>query len=182
MQILQYLIKSEILNQVTVLDIGARAADISRWTVLGRKLRYLGFEPDKEECERLNSLAVGRAWEERYFPIVLGKSKEDHIFYITKDSGCSSLLEPNSGSFKEFSFNEKIAVKTEAKVKTYNLSEWASRYSIFTVDFIKLDVQGAELEILQSGGDIVASALGLEFEVEFIEIYKDQPLFRDVDA
>ncbi len=183
MQILQYLIKSEMLNTVTVLDVGARSADLGHWTALGRKLRYLGFEPDMEECERLNTIAIGRkTFEERYFPIVLGKDNEDRIFYIAEDPACSSLLEPNSGSFKEFSFNEKIVVKTEIKVRTYTLMEWASRYSVSEVDFIKLDVQGAELEILKSGGDVVGSVLGLEIEVEFIEIYKNQPLFGDIDA
>jgi hypothetical protein len=48
------------------------------------------------------------------------------------------------------------------------------------LDFIKLDVQGAELNVLQGGRQILKDVVGIQCEVEFVQIYHDQPLFGDV--
>ena len=49
-------------------------------------------------------------------------------------------------------------------------------------DFIKLDTQGSELDILKGGINTLQSdILGLEIEVEFAKMYKDQHLFSDTD-
>ena len=47
-------------------------------------------------------------------------------------------------------------------------------------DFFKIDIQGAEDDVLKGASNYISSALGLELEVEFIELYKNQPLFGDV--
>jgi hypothetical protein len=49
--------------------------------------------------------------------------------------------------------------------------------------FLELDTQGSELDILQGSEYLLTtSLLGLQVEVEFFPIYKDQPLFSDVDS
>lgn len=45
---------------------------------------------------------------------------------------------------------------------------------------MKLDVQGAELDVLRGAKSILAYALAIDIEVEFYEIYKGQPLFDQV--
>ena len=49
------------------------------------------------------------------------------------------------------------------------------------IDFLKLDVQGAELDVLNGGDRVLADALVVHTEVEFVEMYKGQPLFAEVD-
>jgi hypothetical protein len=50
------------------------------------------------------------------------------------------------------------------------------------VDFIKLDTQGSEMAILEGAAAVLKnSVFGLEVEVAFTMIYKDEPLFADVD-
>jgi hypothetical protein len=46
---------------------------------------------------------------------------------------------------------------------------------------IKLDTQGTELDILHGAGRLLSQVLAIEIEVEFVHIYKGQPLFTDVD-
>ena len=49
-------------------------------------------------------------------------------------------------------------------------------------DFVKLDTQGTELYILEGMQHTLKRAIfGVEVEVEFIEMYKNQPLFNEVD-
>jgi hypothetical protein len=52
---------------------------------------------------------------------------------------------------------------------------------MLTIDFLKLDVQGSELDILKGATDLLKhSLLGAKIEVEFVELYKGQPLFPDI--
>jgi hypothetical protein len=48
-------------------------------------------------------------------------------------------------------------------------------------DMLKLDAQGAELDVLQGGPRILGQALVVHTEVEFVPLYHGQPLFADVD-
>jgi len=44
-------------DPVVVVDVGARWGFNEEWKVFGDALRVYCFEPDKEECERLNASA-----------------------------------------------------------------------------------------------------------------------------
>src|SRR5262249_46286712 len=48
-------------------------------------------------------------------------------------------------------------------------------------DFLKLDVQGAELDILLGAPATLSHVLAVHTEVEFVPLYRNQPLFPDVD-
>ena len=45
---------------------------------------------------------------------------------------------------------------------------------------MKLDIQGAELEVLKGAKKTLSNTLGLEIEVEFVHLYTNQPLFGDL--
>jgi hypothetical protein len=49
-------------------------------------------------------------------------------------------------------------------------------------DFLKLDVQGGELDVLDGAPRLLAGVAVVHCEVEFAPVYKNQPLFADVDA
>jgi hypothetical protein len=53
---------------------------------------------------------------------------------------------------------------------------------IDNVDLFKIDVQGAELAVFRHASRALARALVVQTEVEFVELYRGQPLFADVDT
>jgi hypothetical protein len=53
---------------------------------------------------------------------------------------------------------------------------------ISDIDFIKIDVQGSELAVFKNASRALSSALLIQTEVEFVELYKGQPMFADVDT
>ena len=54
-------------------------------------------------------------------------------------------------------------------------------HKIGLIDFIKIDTQGYELPILKGAIKCLDHVIGLEIEVEFVPMYKNQPLFDEVD-
>jgi hypothetical protein len=67
-------------------------------------------------------------------------------------------------------------------VETTTLDAWALQDGVPVVDYIKVDTQGTELEIMQGGIQTLKHVRCLEVEVEFNPIYLGQPVFADVDT
>jgi len=66
---------------------------------------------------------------------------------------------------------------------TLPLDDAAAKFGLTDASYLKLDIQGAELEVLQSGPRLLAeSVMALRVETEFLPIYKGQPLQKDIDG
>jgi FkbM family methyltransferase len=136
----------------------------------------IGFEPVAAECDKLNQEHhEGR----RYLPYFIGDGAP-HTFHECNFPMTSSLLEPNTALLTKFQNLENfVRVVKTYPVKTQRLDDIAETAG---VDFLKLDVQGGEMLVLQGAVERLQSALVVQTEVEFVPLYRDQPLFADIDA
>ena len=161
-------------------DIGARAMKRSRFVEAFPHAQYVGFELDAEECKRLNDLHIDR---HHFYPLAIGCGRETKTLYLTRNPACSSFYEPNSQKMYRFvEFGPYFDVLEKKTVETVSLDDWYRNAGIPEAAFLELDTQGSELDILQGSEHLLsASILGLQIEVEFFPLYKDQPLFSDVD-
>jgi len=143
--------------------------------------RYVGFEPDEAECASLCQQAKAGY---SYLPVALGKTSATRRLYITKNPNCSSLLFPNYPFFCQFmDIAPQIQIREVKDVQTVALDLYLPKVEINHIDFLQLDTQGTELEILHGAEKFLSSCvLGLKVEVEFSPLYKDQPLFADIDT
>ena len=137
------------------------------------------FEVDKEECEKLNkSCKKGM----KFFPIALGEKKETRKFYETHMPVCSSLYEPKQ-KFLELYNNLNIAyLKNTTEIDTISVDEFLKKNNLEHIDFIKIDIQGAELDVFKGGVKTLEKTLMIVSEVEWVEQYINQPLFGDVSS
>jgi FkbM family methyltransferase len=166
---------------LVILDIGAMREGTDRYAPLLKRadVSIIGFEPQQEELRKLQAEAPPG---HRYLPYILGKGGAGR-FHRTRYPGCSSLYEPDPGIIDLF-YGMKAGVpegnfyvlETHA-VQTQRLDD--VRIDC-TPDLIKIDVQGAELDVLEGGAATVSHALVVEAEVEFVSLYRDQPLFGGV--
>ena len=83
---------------------------------------------------------------------------------------------------QQFEDAQRFKVKEKITIKTKTIDSLVQSNQIDTIDFVKMDVQGGELAILQGGEKFFKkNIIGLEVEVEFAPMYINQPLFSDVD-
>jgi FkbM family methyltransferase len=166
------------LDNCTVVDIGARGDADPRWRNLGGRLALIGFEPDRDECARLNASAAGK--RTTFLPDALYDLSQKIKLHLCRSGGTSSCYRPNLALLKRFPHVERFDIIKELSLDARTLDEaLAGREPL---DFVKIDTQGAELKIVQGGRARIGEAFGLEVEVEFSPIYEGQPLFGEVDA
>ena len=139
--------------------------------------KIIGFEIDQKVCEKMN---VNSREGVKYYPYALGKSNERRKLYITQDPMCSSLYKPNEELLKLYNNLEVAYLKEETKIDTVSLDYFIDKHEIGNIDFIKIDVQGAELDIFQGASKTLKNVLKIVCEVEFVPHYQNQPLFGDV--
>ena len=136
----------------------------------------IGFEPNQEACKVLNKKNEKGSL---YLPYFIGDG-EIATFYETNWAPTSSLYPPNTELLEKFhNLNELVTLIKEHQVQTHRLDEIPE---IDRADFIKMDIQGAELKVLENGVNVLNTAVLVQVEVEFVELYKGQPLFSDVDS
>lgn len=139
--------------------------------------RINACEVDLELCKRLNSTAISGLV---YHPVALGRAEEERPFYMTNHPMCASLYKPNEMLIEKYNGMEVAMLKDISTIKTVSLDYFAAENDIGPVDFIKIDIQGAELDVFQGGVSTLRNVVAIVTEVEFVRIYENQPLFGDV--
>lgn len=148
-------------GKVQVIDVGAMdlGSEIYDPLVKAGVAGVLGFECVQAECDRLNAMAR----ESRtYLPYAIGDGTT-RAFHECNFPMTSSLLEPNSGLLDRFQNLENLT--QVVKKHTFATKRLDDIPEITGADFLKLDVQGAELDVLNGGDRVLADALVVHTEV-----------------
>jgi FkbM family methyltransferase len=166
---------------MVVVDIGAMLLDgqidpFERLSEL-RQLRVIGFEPQLEECEKLNALArPGHV----YLPHAIADGKR-RTLHVTNTRMTSSLLPPNFRVIEYFNnLAEHMQVVATQEIDTLRLDD-VNEICRQGCDLLKLDTQGSEAEILEHATKTLEKCLIVQCEVEFVQLYEGQLLFGDID-
>lgn len=163
--------------KINILDVGAAFSERPPYQSLvdAGRARIIGFEPNPQECERLNR-EYGKPHS--FFPYFVGDGRQA-IFHETNWALTGSLYEPNSPLLEKFqNLAEVVTPVATHSVSTTRIDDIVE---IDDVDFIKIDVQGSELAVFQNALRALSGTLLIQAEVEFLELYRGQPMFADVD-
>ena len=162
-------IKSE--TPIQICDIGASPVDKTDFIeelLTNTNSKLIGFEPNNNEFQKLDKNNPKKKYYN--FGIADGTQK---ILNICKAVGMSSFLEPNLGYLKNFhGFEEWSKIINEIKVNTKKLTDIKDE-----IDFLKIDVQGYESEIINYGKDKIKDCLVVQLETSPTPLYKDEKTF-----
>jgi FkbM family methyltransferase len=174
--------RTELLreNPVVIVDVGARWGFNSEWRVFGDCLRMYCFEPDEAECARLNKAADPNV---TYIPIALGAKSSTGTLYETKVGASSGLYRTNMTFFSRLLNGDNAVIVREHDVKLSTLDAAMQQRGVAAVDFVKIDVEGAELDVLLGGEQCLQSftLLGVLSEFRFQEEINGAPVFWQLD-
>ena len=152
------------------IDVGAYSGE---WTVsllqLFPQTRVLMIEPQLAKREHLHALTRVHP-QVAFAPVLLGSAAASGVAFYQADTGSSVLRDSgNSG-----------AQSTAMEMTT--LDAVTRRMHFERPDFLKLDVQGYELEVLKGAEQSLDSVEAVMMEVNLIAVYEGSPLVHEVVA
>lgn len=175
-----------------VFDIGScEGLDSVRYQLLFPTASVYAFEPVTSNFEKI--IANSEKYCEgklKAFKLALSNTNGTATFHISSGkpgenpdgtdweygNKSSSLLEPH----QHLNIYPWCQFDQTEEVKTITLLEFCVQQKILSIDLTHLDVQGAELLVLDGAGDFLNNISLIWMEVGNVELYKDQPLRKDV--
>lgn len=171
---------------ITCLDVGARRGFTDDVRLIASAVNAVGFEPDTDECERLNAEANlgSHPWKKLHFlPVALAATEGTSRLNLYSQPGCSSLLEADRDLAALYSRQDYYGLTGTVDVPALPLDAAAEKFCFSDASYLKIDIQGGELDVFSGGQRLLGnSLLAIRTEVSFMPMYKDQPLFADIDA
>ena len=159
----------------TYVDIGARGGLPRPWALAHRLglIRPVMFEPDAQAADEIRTRNPGI----EVAPYALGaEDGKAETLRVTVAPAQSSILLPDKGNpFLDSSWD--VAKEIALTLRRFD-AVWDGNWG--RPDFVKIDVQGYEVEVIKGMGDRLEEALCVELESSFIPFYRGQPVFQDV--
>jgi FkbM family methyltransferase len=166
-------------SPIRILDVGAlddpNAPPPYAALVAAGRAHLVGFEPNPA-----GFLTLTRKYgpPHRFFPAFAGGGGPA-TFHKTQLPDASSLLRPNTEVLELFNdLPSHLTVVEALPVDTVRIDDVPE---IGDIDYVKIDVQGAEIEVFRGAQTALAGAVVVHTEISFVELYERQPLFADVD-
>ncbi|MFY9243165.1 MAG: FkbM family methyltransferase [Polaribacter sp.] len=185
----------DINSELIIFDIGAcEGLSSVRYLSIFENAKGFAFEPLPNNYKQVLENKVKNKLDNLHaFELGLSSKKGEATFYVSSgkppnkdkptdnstDFGnkSSSLYKP--GKTKEvhpwLEFKESITIETET------LENFCKSHKINSIDFIHMDVQGAELLVLEGASTFINNIKSLWLEVEKIELYEEQALKSDIE-
>ena len=166
-------------NKITALDVGAQGGFNSDNFFPNQYNQYFQsilVEPIKDEANKFKG---------QKFVINKGlwSNKEKKNLYVLDNRlGSSSMYMPNEEAFDLHRIKKKdfqnYKVTRTIQIDCDTISNQLSELNIKMLDYLKIDTQGAELEILKGIGSF--RPLFLKIEAHFFSIYKNTPSWHEL--
>lgn len=162
----------------TIVDVGANRGQFALFAHTEfPDAQVISFEPLSAPSQRFESLFKG---EQRVclHRRGLGQRCEPRSMHVTQQDDSSSIYPP--GRLQTANFGT-VEIASE-NIEVVRLDSILNRSEIERPALLKIDTQGYELEVILGCGDMLSSFDYIYVELSFVELYKGQPLFDDVES
>ena len=162
-------------TKLEALDVGAQGGFFNSNLFSQKYNKFFSpivVEPISQEAEKLA--------KKKYKVISKGlwsSNCKKKLYFLGKRSGSSSMYKPNQNMFDLYNFKKKnfslFDITKEIDIECTTINESLDNLNIKYLDFLKIDTQGAELEILKGLGKYLP--LLMKIEVQVIPMYENVP-------
>src|SRR5262245_51490969 len=159
----KWVVSAGLLTESFVLiDVGVQGGENIRWRPLGDHLVVHGFDPIQEVVQKLMEENRGRS-NRHYHCMAVGNVDGEQAFYFNPVNPSESSMYGRLAD--RFDENGGEQVRT---VPIRRLDSLLAEGVIPTADFVKIDVEGFEKEVLLGAPELLrAGVLGLEADTNF---------------
>jgi len=171
-------LRSFVPHPDVILDCGANVGQMARaFRNAFPKADVYSFEPVSSVFDQLRGVCAEVGAH------AIKKAVGDHdgpaVIHLTASPEANSLLGFQEGN-PCARWTREVG---EEAIEVCTLDRWCREAGIDPkrVDVIKLDVQGAELKALYGARKLLGTVKAVYLEVSFVPIYKDGPLFHEID-
>ena len=167
-------------NKLVALDVGAQGGFFES-NIFAKK--YNNFfdpivvEPLSNEAEKLS--------KKNYKVITKGlwsTNCKKKLYVLGKRLGSSSMYKPRKDNYDLYNFKKKdfslFDITNEIEVECTTANESLNKLNIKHLDFLKIDTQGSELEILKGLGEY--RPLIIKVEAQVVPMYEDVPNWSEL--
>ena len=164
-------------SKVIVVDVGAASGPEERWRLLGSGVHFLTFEPlARPETTDLPKTQTS-------FPIGLGAQKGRGVLTVMRDPDASTLRQVNHSIVDAYPVGDGLQAVSTLEIDLDSLDHCLETRPDLSPDFLKIDVEGADLEVVRGAGAAMSgTVLGIRIEVSFLERHQGAPFFGETDA
>lgn len=152
-------------------------------------LTQVFYEADSDAIPAIISSRSPADPERAVIAACLSGKAEQLTLNVTFNPGGTSLLNPNVDNVKglydfmggvDFDLDVGMDVIEQRRLRADTLDSVITATGYQGPDFLSLDTQGTEYEILCKAAGALSKACGLLVEVEFVELYHGQKRFHDI--
>ncbi len=168
---------------IDIVDVGAEPLefeeDIYEPLTGEGNCRVIGFDPfEAESGAGGNPTDSDSRCQRIVLPYFIGSGGPAQ-FHVNRFRPTSSLFPSNMELLEHFpALAEMCSTERIIEVETKRLDDIQE---IQACDFLKVDVQGGDYDVVAHGTRVLESTLFVHIETEFSCIYSDQPLFPETD-
>ena len=167
-------------KKLVALDVGAQGGFFNE-SIFSKKYDFffdlIAVEPIPDEAKKLE--------DKNYKVISKGlwsESCKKKLYILGKRPGSSSMYKPNPDALSLYGFKEKdfpiFDFTDEIDIECTTIKESLNKFKVNNLDFLKIDTQGAELEILKGMGEYFP--LIMKIEGQIIPMYKNVPSWSEL--
>ena len=167
-------------DRLTIVDVGAQwlshEGHVYEPLMAAFACDVVAFEPLPDKAHGFEQYSA------RHRVVRLAECVADgnqRTLYINADDATSSLLRPDPQTVDLLVGLENVRVLETRSLPTATLDSALS--SLGDVAFLKLDVQGCELEVLRHASRVLERTAAIHIEVGMVPIYEGQPVFSEVE-
>ena len=169
----------ETLGIGTLVGIGANTWQFARhFLSLRPGCLVYSFEPLRDcfdELQRVMADTPGFT----AFNVALGESDGEAEFFRSEFSPSSSLLRMGESHKELFPFTREVSTKT---VTIMRLDSYLDDITVRGELLVKIDVQGAEAQVLRGGRRLLLSADAVLAEVGYFQLYDGQATIQEISG
>ena len=160
----RWVVREGLLEQPFVLvDVGVQGGESKRWQALGDHLVLHGFDAIEEVIEALKNQAPSHP-NRHYHWLAAGRFDGEQTLHFDTGNPFSSSMYQQSQTSK---FSDTKPVAQPRPVRVRRLDTLLAAGVIPAADFLKVDVEGYEKDVLLGATELLKGALGFEAETAF---------------